>query len=172
MINIFARSKSRIFCLSRGFIACSTCCLFLLTLTCCTNEKDKKIEELTKKVEELTKTKNDNNKLVVMQLQERCSKESDKFITKEYGNIEMYTSRNHYNNRLNKCFVLVSFYNNNISNIGGLQETLYDPFENRKYGDLFIDHADGLSKVTCILLDTHCKSYDEWKSLVKPYMEE
>jgi hypothetical protein len=168
---IFARSKSRISCLSKGLIACSTFCLLLLSLTCCSNEKDKKIEELTKKVDELSKVKIDQNNLVVMQLQENCGKESDKFITKEYGNIEMFTRRNHYNKRLNKCFVLVSFYNNNISNIGGLQETLYDPFENRKYGNLFIDHADG-SKITCNLLDTHCKSYDEWNSLIKPYMEE
>ncbi len=168
MKNIYGNSKLRISCLTRGFISCSTFCLFLLTLTCCSNEKDKKIEELTKKVDELTKTNNNHNNLVVMQLQKKCSNETERFFRKEYGKKELSGYVNHYNRKMNKCFILISSPEVASKTI---YETLYDHFENKEYGS-FYSSIDGRQNVICNMLGTHCKSYDEWQSLVKPYMEE
>ena len=168
MKNVSARLMLRF--LGRFFIICLKFCLVALFCTGCTSEKDKKIDELTKKVDELTKSKNDQNNLIVMKLQEKCSKETEIYFNKEYGKDGYFSYTNHYNKKLNKCFML-------LSHIGVTEkitsETLNDHFENKEYGDFHESFKNGSPEVIyCKFLDKHCTSRNEWDSLVKPYMEE
>ena len=104
-------------------------------------------------------------------LQERCGKRAEEYFKRDYGSgdngDEHYNYINHYNTKLNKCFMLVT--------IGSLekkliQEKLIDINENKEYGDI-IYKLDN-KQMHCMFLDKVCRSKDEWDVLVKPYMEE
>jgi hypothetical protein len=94
------------------------------------------------------------------ELQEKCGGISREFFKNEFSRETSYY-RNHYNKKMNKCFILVT----------GLYTTfksLNDVNENKRYGVLLIT-KDGIG---CDVLEKKCKSEQEWDSLVKPYMEE
>jgi CTP:phosphocholine cytidylyltransferase-like protein len=99
------------------------------------------------------------------QLQEQCGKRCEEVFRNQYKDSGMKCSyKNHYNKKMNDCFILVSCVN------GGIQdETLLDINENYKIGGISY-----LTKkmVSCSMLDKECKSKSEWNSLLKPYMEE
>jgi len=97
------------------------------------------------------------------ELQEKCGKRCEEWVKKEYNGTNC-SYKNHYNKKLNKCFILVSCNGNNIST-----EILFDINENNKIGGLS-DFKNG--KVFCSMSDKECKSVSEWEILVKPFMEE
>ena len=118
------------------------------------------------------------------QLQEQCVKRSKEYFNKEYGNgiinwgdEERLTSNytNHYNKKLNKCYILITstqFIRNNenkIENIG--LKTLFELNENKGYGSL-IQFENNNKPNNCRILEKYCNLEKEWDSLVKPYMEE
>jgi len=98
-----------------------------------------------------------DNKKVDYQLQEQCGKRSEEY-SKKFTNSRFH--QNHYNKKLNKCFILV-----NESEKSG--KGLFDVNESKIYG--IYSTKDYLS---CYVLEKECKSEEEWDSLVKPYMEE
>lgn len=118
------------------------------------------------------------------ELQERCGKRAEELFKKEYDGyivsnetgtmISNYT--NHYNRKLNKCFILVtqtfiSKDKETREKLGISTETnLVDINENRPYGHFFKFSQGGLT--VCEVLGKHCSSQNEWDALVKPYMEE
>jgi hypothetical protein len=110
-------------------------------------------------------------------LQERCGKQCHDFFQNKYGNgtkndeseYSHSTYRCHYNQKLNRCFILVTsrgytkidtkIYNN---------KSLFDINENKEFG-VFDDKK---TSIICILSGKKYKSKEEWDLLVKPYMEE
>lgn len=112
------------------------------------------------------------------ELQERCSKRAEELFRKEYGNETMsnyYT--NHYNRKLNKCFILVtetSIHEDKETReklgVSSTYKTLLDINENKEYGGFFKFSKGGLMQ--CEVLGKHCNSESEWDAFVKPYMEE
>lgn len=118
------------------------------------------------------------------ELQERCSKRAEELFKKECGNYivsneagtTMSNYTNHYNRKLNKCFILVT--QTSIPKDKEAMEkwgvstykTLWDINENKLYGSFFKFSKDGLTD--CEVLGKHCSSEYEWDALVKPYMEE
>lgn len=118
------------------------------------------------------------------ELQEQCVNRSKEYFKKEYGNgiiygengerlISRYT--NHYNRKLNKCYILITstqFIRNNenkIENIG--LKTLFELNENKKYGSL-IKYENNNELINCRILEKYCNLEKEWDLVVKPYMEE
>jgi len=83
------------------------------------------------------------------------------------------TYENHYNRRLNICFILIkaSCKSDNDRTFRG--ETLIDVDENKEYanyigdGKLFDDKP-----AMCYVGNNSCKSYVEFLELIKPYMNE
>lgn len=117
------------------------------------------------------------------QLQEKCGKKCEKFFNKKY-NLELLndqrntTYQNHYNNKLNKCFMVVKehFIDRDLDNKPErtIVEDLYDVNENKLIGSFTMKWSN-LTKsngILCKFLNKECKSQEEWDILVKPYMEE
>lgn len=116
--------------------------------------------------------------------QENCSKKANEFFiqnTNEYDRVyQNYTYQNHYNKRLNKCFVLI---------IWGKQkdieyhETLYDAYENKELGNLSTAmQIAGLCGLEINEKYKTCKHFgkdgyaseaiDEFNNLIKIYMND
>lgn len=90
------------------------------------------------------------------ELQEKCNKSCQEYI-KEASRYVYVNYTNHYNNKLNKCFLFSITYDPYI-------KMVIDVHENKTYG-LYSNNF-------CYMLDKKCKSEKEWNELVKPYMEE
>ena len=113
------------------------------------------------------------------QLQEQCGKRSEELFKTKYGNgtvsneIENTHSiyQCHYNKKMNKCFILTmtdGLIKHN--NLPYYQESLSDVNENHEYGGFY---RTDTSVLNCNLITGKmCKNLTEWKSLIKPYMEE
>lgn len=113
------------------------------------------------------------------ELQERCGKRAEERFKTEVGNNISsdkdfaYSSgyTNHYNTKLNKCFILVtttSYPKDRKGNMIGMKN-LYDINENKEYAS-FVTVKEKITD--CRVLDKDCKSEGEWDMLIKPYMEE
>jgi len=118
------------------------------------------------------------------ELQEQCVNRSKEYFKKEYGNgmingengerlISKYT--NHYNEKLNKCYILITSTEfirnkeNKIENIG--LKTLFELNENKEYGSLIKFENDN-KLINCRILEKYCNLEREWDLVVKPYMED
>jgi hypothetical protein len=111
-------------------------------------------------------------------LQEKCGKYCKEYFIKTYGNgrievdngQENWTYDNHYNKKLNKCFILTTTLVSTKNKMhGGKRKEIFDIREYTSYGEfLMID--DQL--IFCNVLEEKCKSESEWDQLVKPYMKE
>jgi predicted AlkP superfamily phosphohydrolase/phosphomutase len=141
----------------------------------CTREKDKQIADLTKKLEEqskqveaLTKQKEQDTAKRNMVLQESCTKSVNSYLSNNkegiFGPIVNYT--NHYNKKLNKCFILVDEAYKSGDSFG---KVLIDVNENKDYG-MYSQNSG--KKSNCWVGDKSCESSFEWDDLSKPYMEE
>lgn len=72
-------------------------------------------------------------------LQARCADDAAKAFARgdykkaaEYGS--GYDYKNHYNSKLNKCFILISYYD---ANTDSLAMDLYDALESQRYASFF-----------------------------------
>jgi len=112
------------------------------------------------------------------ELRERCGKYCEDYFRKTYGNgmmsseygYENWSFENHYNKKMNKCFILTNslVVTKSDKSVNQTKE-LYDVHENKSYGNIITFNGKVLS---CVVLDKQCNSLGEWKSLIKPYMEE
>ena len=113
-------------------------------------------------------------------LQERCGKRAEEIYRKDWGGEGVINHKdyqqvsgftNHYNKKLNKCFILISsqlFWTNYA-----YRESyeLWDINDNKLYGNYYSDYSLG-ALLHCNLLDTWCNSYKAWESLTKPFMND
>ena len=111
-------------------------------------------------------------------VQERCGKRAEEVFKRDYSPNTQNTAEgqwtfsyeNHYNERLNKCFVL---YTGTLTSPGifRTQLTLTDINENRESGQ-YIAATKARPLVHCIVGEARCSSEVEWRRLAKPFMEE
>jgi hypothetical protein len=92
-------------------------------------------------------------------LQEICKNRCDEYFSQRH--LAGYSYQSHYNNKLNKCFLLTE-------DASKTSKDLYDIDESRHLGMFFHD-PDG---IYCNLLETECRSEKEWNSLITPYMKD
>ena len=117
------------------------------------------------------------------ELQERCGRAAalafktdnpDGTISNTDEGQSIASYQNHYNAKLNKCFVL---YTTTMLNYKATPKytatsmTLFDVNENKEYGTWF-GRADRDGAIICNFQDNHCHSEKEWKELIKPYMSD
>ena len=115
------------------------------------------------------------------ELQEKCGNKADKWFKTEFGNgiksdkdgQSWYTYQNHYNKKLNKCFVVLhlTYFPKGDDKIGTNMKDLMDINENKGYGHYYGSIGGGKS-IFCGVEGKNCNSEGEWDSLVKPYMEQ
>ena len=107
-----------------------------------------------------------------------CGKQAAESFNKDWGSAPdsfnktanaWANYKNHYNSRLNKCYYLettvFSFEDEQMSTM-----SLWDLNENKQYGDYM---KGPFSKpLQCYVQTSSCKSEEEWRALIKPFMEE
>jgi hypothetical protein len=109
------------------------------------------------------------------ELQERCGQTALAAFNRDNPGQGIASYENHYNLRLNKCFVLytTTFFNSKTTN---LSLTIFDVNENKEYGEYFgtqdSQRQHPLATLYCTVRDILCHSEDEWRQLTKSYMEE
>jgi hypothetical protein len=92
---------------------------------------------------------------------------------------------NHYNKKMNKCFILVEYhYNSNLAPGDGTSWTndmeLSDIYENSKYGKYGENHYTYFKPtisvkhemIFCELLGQKCKTIEEFNQLAATYMND
>ena len=96
----------------------------------------------------------------------QCKKSCEEWFSsyQQKHDEERVTYKNHYNKRLNKCFILLNNLDYRLKNLRVINE-------NEIYGSFLTRLQDG-KIVACDVLENKCNSEKEWDSLVKPYMEE
>lgn len=130
-----------------------------LLLTSCSvdwnDEKDKKIGELEKQVTSST-----------LSLQETCSKKSEEFFNNYTSKIpvENWRYTNHYNTKLDKCFILINGAGKETSNI------LFNVYENSDIADCETYNAPDMN--FCGYTNSSEKyDLDKFNNFIKSYME-
>jgi hypothetical protein len=107
------------------------------------------------------------------QPKERCDKRAAELFNREYSlasnTKDEFHYENHYSSRLNKCFfleIVVSHEQETSSTI----MRLFDLNVNKEYG-VFVSGPTESTPVTCVVRGKHCRSENEWRQLLKPFME-
>jgi hypothetical protein len=110
------------------------------------------------------------NKLAY-ELQERCAKSSAEMFARDFKDATQSgitaDYENHYNSHSNKCFSVersTQYLKDNGKPVIIKIFVLIDVNENKVYGSF--------DPLQCKVANVACHSEEEWKSLIRPYMEE
>jgi hypothetical protein len=140
------------------------------------DQQAKAIADLSKEVAENKKTRNS------FEYQERCSEQARKsFADLGYKEKKMAGYENHYNETMNKCVIAISDTEPSAGGTFYTSRTVFDAIEGKTYGE-YIWQSDKVKKfwevapLMCRVTDANgeehkCKSDDEFKQLLKPYMD-
>jgi len=118
------------------------------------------------------------------ELKVQCGKQAEKWYTQEYGKYGVISEKefpggghtdyvNHYNLKLNKCFVQQSLMlNDGASNKNHVwvSITLFDINEDKEYGSF--QENGNYKTMGCLVNGKKCQTEDEFNALIKPFMEE
>jgi hypothetical protein len=143
-------------------------------LAACNEDKISQLEKQNKELTERLATLEANSRqAAALDVQAKCAKQAEVvYKSNDYPKTELSSYTNHYNAKLNKCFVEIT----DMPEANGTLETfitLMDAFEGKDYGDYFGKNRTAQCKVvTPNGQDKNCDSRDEFDLLVKPYMEE
>jgi len=126
---------------------------------------------------ELSSKIKSNEKQMNLDLQAKCADQSRKeFVSNGWDKRPLTTFSNHYNERLNKCFIEIE-----DDGVNGTSRVVSDAFEGKVYGNYMWFSKKGkkywevppiMCKVTMPAGEEKlCNSSDEFDALLKPYME-
>ena len=106
-------------------------------------------------------------------LQERCGKRAEQVFEKRWGKepdpTEAVAYENHYNTRLSKCFYLERRIVHTHGKAPYRELRLFDLNENREIGTYSRIENDPF--VFCVIEEKGCRNEDEWRELIKPFMQ-
>jgi hypothetical protein len=117
------------------------------------------------------------------ELQEKCGKRAEELFHSQYGKENIINSKdgqaivsyeNHYNEKLNRCFSLISysfFPNKTSTQKPSRQISLSSINENKELGSIFI-FIETNKLMGCEVSGKKCAAESEWNTLVAPYMNE
>ena len=106
------------------------------------------------------------------ELSERCGKRAEEVFKKGQEETTGLTLaadnyENHYNSRLNKCFYL------EIHETGETKSLrLFDLNDHKEIGSYVGELGVQGPVRRCVLQEKHCKTEEEWRALIKPFMED
>jgi hypothetical protein len=122
------------------------------------------------------------------ELSEQCGKGATEVFTKKWdGQVSVPTDtgwtfttyQNHYNSRSNKCFYLLKregHWGKSRDNRGLYKIMMVvDLDENRGIGSYEGKTTEPTMEekvIVCLVQDKRCKSEEEWRALIKPFMED
>lgn len=118
------------------------------------------------------------------ELQERCGKHAADYFHRNFGNgiskIEGGQQEteysNHFNKRLNKCFIEITTNNVQYKNktpevVTSFDIRVLDLNENKEYAR-YINVYQKERPVLCKVLEKKCNDILEWEALIKPFMND
>jgi len=106
----------------------------------------------------------------IYELQERCGKRAVELFEKDFPPADrkgLENFENHYSVRLNKCFMLEDntlFSSDNGKNYQSRFMALVDVNDNKTVGSF--------NSLSCDVGEKKCRSEQEFKALIRPYMED
>ena len=105
------------------------------------------------------------------ELSERCGKRAAEVFakaTEETAGLTIAADNyeNHYNSRFNKCFYLESHQR------GAMRSLMLIDLNDHKEIGAYIGQLDSQDPVKCVLQEKRCKTQEEWRALIKPFMED
>lgn len=117
-------------------------------------------------------------------LQVKCSRDAKEWFKENWSSDKdtiLLDYHNHYNKNNNKCFILVEYhfsFGRGGSWINSI--SLWDVYENSKYGDFAEDHEIDLQlksgtedRVTsCNVLNRKCQTLGEFQNLTRSYLSD
>lgn len=112
-----------------------------------------------------------NSSTTTIGLQEKCSEKAKEFFDNYDAGVSTKDKySNHYNEKLDKCFVLMATYNEGKA--GYVEGNyLYNVYENISVG--YKAGFKGEKPYSCNVGESNCDwNNEEWGKLIKPYMEE
>jgi hypothetical protein len=105
------------------------------------------------------------------ELSERCAKQAAETFAKDWEGqspSQRANYENRYNSRLNKCFYMeVTYHERGKEPLRAMR--LYDLNENREIAGY---HEWGNALVYCWVQEKKCRNEEEWRALIKPFMED
>jgi hypothetical protein len=148
-----------------------------------------RLARLEKQNQELQAQVQKGNAAADLDLQAKCSRDARAWFTENWlprdKDTILLDFTNHYNKKLNKCFILVEYhYDSKFAGAGGTSWTndmlLTDVYENSKYGRFDENHytywkptvTTNDEVISCELLDQKCKTIEEFNGLLRPYMND
>jgi hypothetical protein len=164
--------------------------LLLLMVVGCNNNAER-IAQLEKQNHELQEQLKRSNATADFDLQAKCSQDSKAWFNENWAGTRndkdtiLLDFSNHYNKKLNKCFILVEYhYDSHFAGKGGSSWTndmeLWDIYENSRYGSFGENHytyskpepSSHNDVSTCEVLGNKCTLHDEFNNLVRPYVND
>jgi hypothetical protein len=152
----------------------------VLLLGGCDSER---ISKLEKQNQELQSQVKKDRAVADYDLQAKCAGDSKVWFFENWSQRDKdtisLTYTNHYNKRLNKCFIMVEYHYSTFGRSWTNSMSLWDVYENSKYGDIDVNHAVYLKPEfhteesvasSCSVYGKACKTLDEFNSLVRPYL--
>src|SRR5262245_7692801 len=105
------------------------------------------------------------------ELSERCGKRAEEVFAKAKAETTGLTIaadnyENHYNSRLNKCLYLESHER------GAMRSLMLIDLNDHKEMGAYIGQSGVQDPIKCVLQGRQCKSEEEWRALIKPFMED
>jgi len=112
------------------------------------------------------------------ELQKRCDKQAAEVFAKRWGSgvknsvagQSVANYENDYNSRLNKCIYLeiANTYNRGLPSFMWMK--LFDLNENREIA--VYSKGEGVASAFCLVQAKWCQTEAEWRTLIKPFMED
>jgi hypothetical protein len=137
-------------------------------------DRELKTENIYNLNKEIQSEISPNTSINDVNLQVDCDKEAHNFIVNNYDNNPAYI--NHFNQRLNVCFIVISDYSSGVLYI------LADAISNQEYGEYYyapsVSNASFLTScvqnnkpnANCEVVSNTATSED-WSNFIRPYME-
>jgi hypothetical protein len=159
--------------------------MFLVAMGC---DNSDRISRLEKQNHELQVEVKRGQVIADYDLQAKCSKDARTWFNENWSRDKdtvLLDFTNHYNKKLNKCFILVEYhYNSHFAGPGGSswtnRMTLSDVHENVEYGTFAENHYTHWKPevttydevITCEGPPQKCKTTEEFNGFVRPYMND
>jgi hypothetical protein len=144
-------------------------------------DHDERINRLEKETKQLREDQRKEQASSDFDLQAKCAKDSRAWFNENWHGDKdtiLLTYTNHYNKSQNKCFILVEYHYNMFVNTWTNHMTLWDVYENEKYGDFALNttstfkptYQTAESLITCEVYGKKCTTTDGFNNLVRPYL--
>ncbi|HKW19508.1 MAG TPA: hypothetical protein VJO35_18505 [Terriglobales bacterium] len=125
-------------------------------------------------------TQSDRDRVADYNLSEKCSKDAKEWFNSNWGreaNTILLTYTNHYNKKMNKCFVVVEDHYSMGHSDWTNHTALWDIYDNVERGVVSISHIMWVDKpveqtMHCEIDGQKCSSLDGFSELSRSYMND